>query len=274
VLTFLKNIPRDLLSLIYPPSCLLCGVELTTPGSNPHNFCCEGCASKSVFRPVGGSVDSLPIFASTLYGTEVAELILRAKEDNLRSAREYLAEKMSELLVWLEISRPISLLPMPSARRAERRRGFDHCYLLATAIARAYELRVQGGLPARPFGAPAIEVVRAFELAREPEDQTRLNHDERAANLEGAYRVRGLGKSESGDQRARFTGNLATRSVVLIDDVATSGATMREASRALRGAGVKPDLALVAAISPRLQAPLLIGLGQDGIGSPGLDRLL
>ncbi|MFF5444368.1 phosphoribosyltransferase family protein [Streptomyces sp. NPDC012888] len=117
------------------------------------------------------------------------------------------------------------LVPVPSAGRQVRARGHDPVRRIAAAA--AAELR-SGGARAR--------VVPVLALGRAVADQAGLRARERRENLAGALRVRG-----------RVPGAVAGLPVVLVDDVVTTGATLAEAARALREAGVAVASAAVVA---------------------------
>jgi predicted amidophosphoribosyltransferase len=108
----------------------------------------------------------------------------------------------------------VSWLPTTAARRRER--GFDQAELLARALARRLDL------PCRPL------------LRRRPgPSQTGRNRAERAGNV--VFRAR---------RRA------AGRRAILVDDVCTTGATMRAALGALRAAGGPEPWFVVLARTP------------------------
>ena len=109
---------------------------------------------------------------------------------------------------------PVALVPMPSRRKAVRDRGEDTTARLARTAARAL----------RDVGVP-VRAVSALCHVRAVEDQAGLSREHRQANLAGALRAR----------RAQA---VAASSVVLVDDISTSGASLAEAARALRTAGV------------------------------------
>lgn len=96
---------------------------------------------------------------------------------------------------------PILLIPVPSRKRARARRGYDHIQLLL-------ERAVPGARP-----------VAALRHVRHVADQSTLNRDERSRNLHGAF----LASDAVRGSRC-----------VVVDDLVTTGATLAEATRALR----------------------------------------
>ena len=104
---------------------------------------------------------------------------------------------------------------VPATPEAYARRGFDHMELVSR------ELVVAAGLPL------------ADVLARGPSlDQRELGRQERAANLSGSVRV---------------VDDVAGARLLLLDDVATTGATVNEAARALLARGASSVVACVLA---------------------------
>ncbi|MFN8557942.1 MAG: phosphoribosyltransferase family protein [Dehalococcoidia bacterium] len=99
-------------------------------------------------------------------------------------------------------------MPVPLHPRRQRDRGFNQSLLLARAAGRAWGLPVAGdGLQRQRPTAPQARI--SGRVAR-------------AENVAGAFRCRE---------------QLAGREVVLIDDVATTGATLQACAAALRDAG-------------------------------------
>jgi predicted amidophosphoribosyltransferase len=119
----------------------------------------------------------------------------------------------------------VTWAPTTPARRRER--GFDHAELLARRVA------CRLGVPARAL------------LRRAPgTPQT---------GLSGATRRRGPAFSA----RARAASPIVPAFVVLVDDVATTGATLRSAAAVLRSAGTEEILGLTAARTPGPPSSLL-----------------
>jgi competence protein ComFC len=104
-----------------------------------------------------------------------------------------------------------AVVPVPLHPAKEKSRGFNQAVLLAKALARRKEIPLLKGrlVKIRPTAA-----------------QTSLRAGERETNLRGAFGVR---------KAAGLKGKI----VLLVDDVYTTGSTIRECSLALKRAGVK-----------------------------------
>jgi ComF family protein len=103
------------------------------------------------------------------------------------------------------------LVPVPLHRMRLAARRYNQAMALARAISAAC------GVPADSF---------ALERAKPTPPQVGLSRLQRAANVQGAFRV---------PEEARI--RVAGRRVVLVDDVLTSGATTNAAARVLFRAG-------------------------------------
>jgi ComF family protein len=123
---------------------------------------------------------------------------------------------------------PLALVPVPSAARAVRDRGFD----ATAAMARAAARRLRPGYRAT--------VVIALAQTAGVRDQSGLDARARQANLAGGFRLRG---------------RVPDRPVVLVDDLVTTGSSLTEAARVLRRAGATVlGAATVAATERRRRA--------------------
>jgi ComF family protein len=117
-----------------------------------------------------------------------------------RGCQEFLGEYEIDLIV-----------PVPLHPKRLRWRGFNQSWLLARQVGRAY------GIPMDPF---------VLQRSRATPPQTQLTEEERRKNMRGAFALR--------------TGaSVAEKSVLLVDDVYTSGATVNECSRTLKRGGAK-----------------------------------
>ncbi|HEX3258624.1 MAG TPA: phosphoribosyltransferase family protein [Pseudonocardia sp.] len=193
--------------------------------------------------------------------------LLRYKERGRRDLAAPLARHLRPSLdaVLAEHPGPTWLVPAPSRPAAARARGGDHVARLARALAAT---RVAAGPAAgptagptagstagstagpaagsvagfaagpaaeaatRPAARPDIRVAQALALARRTRDSVGLDAAERAANLAGSLRVRHALLPPPGSR------------VVLLDDVVTTGATLRACRDTLVAVGVTVDAAV------------------------------
>jgi predicted amidophosphoribosyltransferase len=133
---------------------------------------------------------------------------------------------------------PTVLVPVPSRPEVVRTRGHDP--MLRIVRAAAHCLRLEG----RP-----VAVRRLLGVHAAVRDQAGLDAGQRAANLAGSMVVRG-------QARARLARAGVPVSIVVCDDVLTTGATAREAQRALEDSGLRVRAVVtVAATRKRLPVP-------------------
>lgn len=137
-----------------------------------------------------------------------------------------------------EPPRPVLLVPVPSRAAVVRRRGHDPLLRITRrATSRLRGLGVQ---------ASARRLLRSIRVA---EDQSRLGAVDRARNLAGSMAC-------PAGAAARLVGQATAAShlVVVVDDVITTGATVREAQRALEAQGIEVAGISVVAATRRTRA--------------------
>ncbi len=151
--------------------------------------------------------------AATLYeeGGPAREAILAFKHTGRDTLGRHLAELMAERSGAIMEEGPWDVLvPVPLHPRRQRARGFNQATFLANRLGR------RTGLPVAP---------RALRRVRETPPQSGDPKDRRR-NVRDAFAV---ARPEQ----------VADRTVLLVDDVLTTGATTNECARALRRAGAR-----------------------------------
>jgi len=210
----------DLLDLLCPLRCAGCRRR----GESLCAACAELLGGPAVWHsPTPRPAGLPPATALTAYDGAVRSLLLAYKECGRVALAGPLGDALGRAAAPFD---PDVLVPIPSSRAACRARGYDHMRLLARAATR--------GRTAAPVVVPAL--VHRRRVA----DQSRLDSAARTLNLAAALAV-----------DARLRPALAGRRVVLVDDLMTTGATLAEAARALRAAGVDAVGAAVIAATLR-----------------------
>lgn len=148
--------------------------------------------------------------AAVRYGPEAQALVHALKYQDRHEVARVMATAMLRAGAPL-LARSQVIVPVPLHRWRLWRRRYNQSQILAAAISRC------SGVLNDPF---------LLERRRKTRQQVGLSASERQANVRGAFRV---------PERRRA--DLADKRVLLVDDVYTSGATVKAASRALLGGG-------------------------------------
>jgi ComF family protein len=227
------------LDLFYPPHCAACERPFL---ENERAFLCTECEGKTeridqshVCRcgiPLPEGLDLCPACANSEVVLEqirsfgwyeeredpthtLSTLIKIFKYGGERALVPLLASYLDaagrELRLYIEA---ITFVPMRP--RDQRKRGFNQAELLARELGKLWN----------------VPVVRALEKIKKTELQARLPREQRLTNLAGAFRL------------AKF---IPCGSILIIDDVCTTGATLTECGRTLRENGVERVYALTVA---------------------------
>jgi len=220
-----------MLDLILPPRCAGCDAL----GA----LVCPRCAKELHGAPALRMPDPVPpglpeCWSAAEYTPAVRRAIIAYKERGRTALAPPLAGALALAVATAAGERPVLLVPVPSAGPVLRRRGHDPMTRLATLAA--------GYL--REAGWPA-SVARVLAQRRRVADQAGLSSLQRAANLSAAFTVT-TGRNAP---VPRSWGGAEV--IVLVDDVVTTGATLAEAARAMREAGVTPSLAATVAATRR-----------------------
>lgn len=205
----LRRLALRAAELLFPSRCVGCGAA--------GDWLCPDCLARiqplppnaapgagRVLRPLSG------VRAAARYHEPLRRAIHRFKYSGLRA----LAPPLGKILIanWQQSPWPVDvILPVPlhPARYAER--GYNQSALLARELGRGVSIAVDEAL-----------LLRAVRTRT----QVGLGPRERWENVRGAF-------------RCADEGRLAGKSVLLVDDVLTTGATMQSCGRTLLAAGAR-----------------------------------
>lgn len=211
-----------LLDLALGGACVGCG----SPG---RALCrtCRGGLPRSAYSvsPRPNPPGLAPVSTTGPYAEVLRAMIVAHKERAEFALTRPLAE---QLAIAVSATLPdhrsrVILIPVPSRWSRVVHRGHDP---LLRVVRRAGWL-----LRTRSASDTAATTLPALSWHRLAQDQAGLDHTQRQANLHGALRVRG-------SAHQALAREPSTSSVVLCDDVITTGATLAEASRALAAVGI------------------------------------
>ncbi|MDH3654028.1 MAG: ComF family protein [Myxococcales bacterium] len=140
------------------------------------------------------------------YGGPVADAIQRFKYDGRSELGAALGSVMAtDAHAWA--GKVDAVVPVPLHWRRRRSRGYDQAALLSKPVAKSLAVPL---------------MLRGLRRVRNTPSQVELPHRERQQNMTGAFAPWRLG---------------GLRRLLLIDDVRTTGATLRAASEGLRAGG-------------------------------------
>ena len=163
----------------------------------------------------GACVHEPPPFEHTVcavdYGFPWDHLVSQFKFHSRPELAAALAERLAAAVRWAGLPPPDVVLPMPLAPQRLAQRGYNQAWELARRVAAALHL------PARPDW-----LQRPLDTA----PQAGLARAARQVNLRNAFMV-----------EPRHRASLAGRRMALVDDVMTTGATLREAAATLLRSG-------------------------------------
>jgi ComF family protein len=222
-------------TILFPAPCRLCGTLLTTasripacPGCwgrvRPLELLCACALCQRPLSPASQSADREPLCGLCRRGLNdfdrlrsfgafdgaLRDLLHLFKYDRVTPLARPLAQLLGVAVHNEPALRQVdAIVPVPLHPRRERARGYTQAALLARELARTL------GLPLEPSALARI---------RDTASQTGLTPRQRRDNVRGAFAI---------STRSQLQG----KRILLLDDVATTGATLNACARTLKRAG-------------------------------------
>lgn len=223
-MTLVQQAFTELTDLAWPRRCAVCAIA----GSS----LCDECFADIVVTPKRTHIGGLAVWSCTPFEGSIRELIT-AHKDRGRSDVTWLLRRLMRYAIAQALadssdqSSASVVVPIPSSTSSRRERGRSPLTELTPAISDGHVRRVQ-----------------ALQHTRAVADQSRLSKQARERNLAGAFGV-----------RPSMLSRVRGCTVLLVDDVVTSGATLNAAAAALRAANVQHVVAATIAHTPRQKFP-------------------
>lgn len=216
------------LDFIFPKKCVGCRrfgdflcADCFSKISYNQNFQCPVCLKGSVngfTHPVCEGKYSIDgVISAVVYNGVARKLIRQFKyKPHVSKLSEIISEIMNEGLAqneglynFVEQFEPV-IIPIPLSPGRLRERGYNHAEIIGNHVAKYFHLKME----------PKILI-----RIKDTRPQYKLNKRERLENVQGAF---GIAKNAK-----------IPNSAILIDDVATTFATLKEAAKVLKSAGAK-----------------------------------
>ncbi|OHA47682.1 MAG: hypothetical protein A2806_03645 [Candidatus Terrybacteria bacterium RIFCSPHIGHO2_01_FULL_48_17] len=214
-------------TLLFPAQCVGCMRELSgkilcdsCAGLLPKGFTprCPRCSARlphgTICQPCREILGFSRLFVAFPYAHPIVTALVNAfKFDAIREISSILAE----YLVIPKIENML-IAPIPLHPKRLRERGFNQSLCLAEEIASRLE----------------TDYTEVLTRRKETKQQAKMSREQRYENLRNAFAIN--------DRQA-----ILGKSILLVDDVITTGATIREAAQTLRREGAKEIWASAAA---------------------------
>lgn len=228
-----------LASLLYPKRCVRC--------KRPGEYICDNCFATITFLECQlcavcqkGSIDGLThpkcrtaygidgILSSVSYKGIVKKLIYQFKyPPYLSDLKKILGKLLYEGIIQLESfesfirNKNVIIIPVPLHPQREKRRGYNQAELLGRELSIRLNIKI----------AP-----RMLERSVKTKPQFELKKEERGKNIFGAFSV-----------NLKFQKTLKGRRIILVDDISTTGSTLRECAKILKKSGAEKVLGITLA---------------------------
>ena len=212
---------KYLINLIFPPKCIFCNNILEL---NSDIYICKECFKNIPF------IDSIQILRGTSdyyddivciceYSGIIRDALVKFKFFNkpsyYKTFAKMLAIKIKETN-WQEID---IIVGIPLYFEKEQKRGYNQSYLISKALSK--ELGVAEG-------------TSFVTRVRDTGSQSLLAKNQRISNIKDAFKV-------------NVINGVNGKTILLIDDILTTGSTINECSKALKQAGARKVIAAVVA---------------------------
>lgn len=242
----LVSAAESLFSVVFPADCRICRSPLTGISALPvcepclaaitplDGILCSACGEKLFSHAFAGDAGPLcglcqrvpPRFRRAVaygaYQGSFRDLIHLFKYQQVRPAAKTLARFLDIAVAELKLTANVVVIPVPLWPGKRHARGFNQAEEIARAFVR---------FPAASAGIQLETSALSLETAalirkRETASQTGLTRPQRRANVRGAFAV---------VQREKVKG----QTILIVDDVMTTGTTAGECARVLLRAGAK-----------------------------------
>jgi len=207
----MMKMKEKLLALIYPVRAVCQGCM--SAAGHERGWLCEACREKLArswigASPVVGECQAEGAAFAYAYGGPAGGLVRSLKYRGVRRLGEFMATDMVRALEGIEPVNADMVVPVPMHPKRRRQRLYNHAEILADHVAQMKD----------------IPMCCALKRVRMTTQQALLSGEERRHNL---------------NQSIKVDADVSGKTILLVDDVYTTGATAAACEKALRQAGAK-----------------------------------
>ena len=245
LLQLINTIFNCILELIFPPRCLVCSEVFPKSDFKAEIHICKRCESKIIpvntfdnicrkcSRPTEEGNIICPLCQVSKYHFDIA-YSYAVYNNSLRRAilsykfggQQYKYRDLADLIILKMTEHPFLLhsdiiISVPSSRKRQKSRGFDHVLPIAKYISAKTSI---------PY------IKNAVAKIRETPPQSKLSFNERKLSVKGAYLVAKPSK-------------VCGKTIILIDDILTTGSTVSEIAKILKRAGARQVIVMTVGVT-------------------------
>ena len=228
-LNFIKtNILIPFRDVIFPQLCFSCDAPLTSDENRICNACWnsleiinENDLTIKVLKSRFKESELIDNFTTLYYfepGGVLQKIAHSLKYESITNFGFELGKKIGEKIKSENIFNFDYIIPVPLHKIKERERGFNQSNFIANGIGKILNKKIQSNFVLRNKNTVS---------------QTKLNYSERKENIENAFKIN--------PKMSKFIGG---KSFLIVDDVITTGSTIKEVAKVLKNNGA--DLVFVA----------------------------
>ena len=220
----LNNVAEYVVSLLYPPRCAFCHGILTNEYADLQRFCKYCMENELIFienndsASYGKRKNVTSCFAGGWSAVAYDGVVIDAVHNLKYNNRPYIAQVFADITAGtVDLSRElpnidyVTNVPMHYKKRKER--GYDQAAIFAHKLAEIYDKPFHDGVITR---------------TRNTSPQSLVGRSERNKNIEGSFVV---------EKNRCNSVDVAGKTILLADDLITTGATLCECAKTLRNAG-------------------------------------
>lgn len=207
---------EGLLALIYKENCCICGC------SKDNNILCKSCAKnvQMLSSFAHSKILGVEIYSAFIYKEVIRELIHKLKFEHKKAVARVLGlyifdfyekildNKSCSNINTIDLKNAV-IVPIPTNKKNVQNRGYNNVYETAFWFAKIAKLKLRADL--------LIKI-------RNTKPQFKLDKEARKSNVRGCFQVN--------------LKNYNRETVILIDDIITTGATLFEAINAFQKVGI------------------------------------